>query len=116
MNIAVPKPVPKVTTSSRPEPETTAAPWTSASLATRVGTFKATLRAAARSKRSQAPSSFGSTGVPGPPTVTKCGALSTTPRRTIPGKPTAARSAGGRARARLTRRSTMPPGPSGGRG
>ena len=37
MKKAVPKPVPSVMTTSEPLPATTARPWTSASLATRLG-------------------------------------------------------------------------------
>ena len=49
----------------------------------------------ARSNRSHWWTRWSSTALPGPPTVAKCGADSTTPSRTMPGNPTDARSAAG---------------------
>ena len=45
--------------------------------------------------------------VPGPCSVTKCGAESTTPLRTMPGNPADTRSAGGSGATRAARSSTI---------
>ena len=74
---------------------TTAAPWMSASLAALVGIPSSRVSVAARSNRSHSRSRRWSTALPGPLTVLKCGADSTTPPRTIPGNPTEARAAAG---------------------
>ena len=63
-------------------PRTTAAPWMSASLAALVGTPNSGVSAAARSNRAHCSTRWWSMSVPGPATVTKCGADSTTPPRT----------------------------------
>ena len=51
--------------------------------------------------------------LPGPLTVVKCGADSTTPPRTIPGKPTDARSAAGSGATSFLIEATSLPGGSG---
>ena len=70
----MPTPVPRVRTSSKPLPATTAAPWISASLATLVGLPMARASSDSRSKAAQAVTSFGTGVPPGPSGETKCGA------------------------------------------
>ena len=74
---AEPRPVPRVSTSSSPVPAMTPAPCTSASFPARVGTPRAAPSSPARSNPDHSFSSAGSGSLPGPCTVTKCGAVTT---------------------------------------
>ncbi len=71
MKKAVPTPVPRVRTTSKPLSLTTAAPWISASLATRVGFPKAWANSSSRSNPDHAATSFATGVPPGPSGETK---------------------------------------------
>ncbi len=98
---------------SRPSPLITAAPWISASLATLVGMPNDLVSSVLRSKCDHSSSRRPSTSLPGPSLVEKCGAESTRPALTIPGKPTDARSALGNGATSLPNDATSLSGGSG---
>src|SRR6516165_12678485 len=77
--IAVPAPVPSVSTISTPRPSIAPKPWTSASLSTRTGFPKCSASTDCKSK-------------PANLSVPRFGAVTTRPSRTYPGKPTDTRS------------------------
>ena len=87
---------PRVTASSSPLPETTAAPWMSASLATLVGSRTPSVSSDGQvERRTTARPGRGRRRCPGRAWCEKWGADRTRPSRTMPGNPTDARSAAG---------------------